>query len=85
MGGKPDILGGYFGVMLPAVFVDRRPLKSPDGRLLHFWLQEAIEPPFDMDDNLGITGCESLDSRIRKLVALSLPPGGAGTGGAGAA
>ena len=27
MGGKPDILGGYFGVLLPAVFSNGTPLK----------------------------------------------------------
>uniref|UniRef100_A0A7S4L709 Uncharacterized protein n=1 Tax=Paramoeba aestuarina TaxID=180227 RepID=A0A7S4L709_9EUKA len=66
LGGKAQILDGYFGVHLPAVFVKKESLLK-GGRSLHFWLQEAIDPPFDMDDDKGIIGCAGLDDRLTTL------------------
>eukprot|EP00656_Telonema_subtile_P056199 TRINITY_DN8933_c0_g1_i1.p2 TRINITY_DN8933_c0_g1~~TRINITY_DN8933_c0_g1_i1.p2 ORF type:complete len:117 (-),score=29.41 TRINITY_DN8933_c0_g1_i1:381-731(-) len=74
MGGLPTnadgspMLDNYFGMLLPAVFVSGDPLKSEAGELLHFYLQAAIEPPFDMDDEKGITGCATLDARVQQTV-----------------
>ena len=72
-GGRPEIFGGYFGVLLPCVVVDGRVLKSDGigtGDSLHVWLQGAIEPPFEMDDERGIVGCASLDRRVAGMVTL---------------
>jgi len=44
-GGKPDILGGYFGTLLPCVCVDGKPVKSEGigkGDSLHFYLQGIV-------------------------------------------
>mmetsp|Transcript_25100 Transcript_25100/g.35043 ORF Transcript_25100/g.35043 Transcript_25100/m.35043 type:complete len:106 (-) Transcript_25100:220-537(-) len=72
-GGKPDILGGYFGTLLPCVCVDGKPVKSEGigkGDSLHFYLQAAISPPFDMNDEKGIVSCKPLDERIKSLAKM---------------
>ena len=67
-GGLPDILSGYFGTLLPCVIVKGKVLTSEGGDSLHFWLQGAIEPPFEMDDELGIVGCKGLDERTQQII-----------------
>lgn len=67
-GGLPDILGGYFGTLLPCVLVDGEVLVSDSGDSLHMWLQSGILPPFEMDDENGIVGCQGLNALIQQLL-----------------
>ena len=68
-GGLPDILGGYFGTLLPCVIVNGEVLVSESGHSLHLWLQQGIAPPFEMVDDKGIVGCSGLDELVQKLLA----------------
>eukprot|EP00470_Lotharella_oceanica_P008401 CAMPEP_0170179780 /NCGR_PEP_ID=MMETSP0040_2-20121228/19159_1 /TAXON_ID=641309 /ORGANISM="Lotharella oceanica, Strain CCMP622" /LENGTH=106 /DNA_ID=CAMNT_0010424075 /DNA_START=120 /DNA_END=441 /DNA_ORIENTATION=+ len=70
-GGLPNILNGYFGTLLPCVCIEGKVLKADGiekGESLHFYLQGAIEPPYDMDDDKGIVGCKPLNKRIQEII-----------------
>ena len=83
LGGKPtnadgsSMLSGYFGMLLPALFIDGQAQKGNNGAALHFWLQEAVAadpmvlcmPP---DPEKGIVGSAELDAYIQQLVDRAL-------------
>ena len=83
LGGKPTnadgspMLSGYFGMLLPALFIDGQAQKGNNGAALHFWLQEAVAanpmvlcmPP---DPEKGIVGSPELDAYIQQLVDRAL-------------
>ena len=83
LGGKPTnadgspMLSGYFGILLPALFIDGQAQKGTNGQALHFWLQEAVAadpmvlctPP---DPERGIIGAPEPDAYIQRLVDRAL-------------
>lgn len=82
LGGRPKnsdgtpMLSGYFGTLLPALFIDGKAQRGDgtEGTALHFWLQEAVaEDPIvlcsEPDPVKGLVGSAPLDARIQQLVA----------------